>query len=92
MPSYQVQCYANGCSREAEYKIAAEWSDGVTRELKTYALACPECLPELYKSALSKKAACRIANGETLGDPQVFEMRRGARDRELVRRAELEIA
>lgn len=91
MPPYRIVCYAKGCTREAQYKIAARWSDGVTRELKTYSLACPGCLPGLYRSAATKKAVCRLAAGETLGDPEVFEMRRGARDRELVRRPELEI-
>jgi hypothetical protein len=90
MPPYAVLCYAKGCTRDAQYKIAARWSDGVTRELKTYFLACTDCLPELYRSAAAKKAACRLAAGETLGDPEVFEMKRGARDRELIRRPELE--
>jgi len=90
MPPYRVMCYAKGCPREAVYKIAARWSDGVTSELKTYSLACAECLPDLYGTATVKKAACRLAAGETLGDPEVFEMTRGRRDKELVRRAELE--
>ena len=90
MPPYRVVCYAKGCTREARYKIAARWSDGVTRELKTYFLACGDCLPRLYISAGAKKAACRLTAGETLGDPEVFEIQRGARDRELVRRPELE--
>ena len=89
-PPYLVMCYAGGCAREAVYKIAARWSDGVTRELKTYFLACPTCLPELYQRSKVKKAACRLAAGESLGEPEVFEMTRGRRDRELVRRAELE--
>jgi hypothetical protein len=91
LPSYPVICYSNGCPREALYKIAAGWSDGVTSELKTYFLACATCLPELYRAAKVKKSACRLAAGETLLDPQVFEMTRGRRDRELVRRRELEV-
>ena len=91
MPPYPVNCCANGCPRQAAFKIAARWSDGVTRELKTYFLACTECLPELYRKARVKKAECRLAQGETLGDPEVFEMTRGRRDRELVRRPELEV-
>jgi hypothetical protein len=90
MPPYPVLCYAKGCSREAAYKIAARWSDGITSELKTYFLACPECLAALYQSAKAKKAACRLAEGETLGEPGVFELTHGRRDRELVRRADLE--
>lgn len=90
MPPYPVLCYASGCGRPATLKIAARWSDGVTNELKTYALACPNCLPQLYTSAKSKRAACRLAAGETLDPPAVYELARGARDRELVRRADLE--
>ena len=91
MPPYPVMCYAEECSNEAVFKIAARWSDGVTRELKTYFLACPGCLAELYRRAKLKKAACRLAAGETLGEPEVFEMTRGRRDRDLVRRADLEV-
>jgi hypothetical protein len=90
MPPYRVECYAKGCSHEAVFKIAARWSDGVTSELKTYFLACSECLSKLYREANVKKSACRLAAGESLGEPEVFEMTRGRRDRELVRRAELE--
>ncbi len=90
MPPYAVMCYANGCNYEAQFKIAAKWSDGVTSELKTYFLSCPDCLATLYQTACVKKAACRLAAGETLSDPQVFDMVRGRRDRELVRCAELE--
>jgi hypothetical protein len=89
-PPYPVRCYAAGCPHEAAYKIAARWSDGVTSELKTYFLTCPACLPGLYRAAGVKKAACRLAAGESLGEPEVFEMTRGRRDRELVRRPELE--
>lgn len=90
MPPYPIMCYAKGCPREAIYKIAAGWSDGVTSELKTYCLSCADCLAEQYRTARLKKAACRLAAGETLGDPEVFEMTRGRRDRELSRRPELE--
>ena len=91
MPPYPVLCYAKGCKHEAEFKIAARWSDGVTSELKTYFLACPDCVATLYQTACVKRAACRLAPGETLDDPQVFEIVRGRRDRELGRRAELEL-
>jgi hypothetical protein len=91
LPPYPVICYTSDCPTEAVYKIAARWSDGVTSELKTYFLACESCLPELYRVAKVKKAACRLAAGESLVEPQVFEMTRGRRDRELVRRAELEL-
>ncbi len=89
-PPYPVLCYAPGCGRPARFKIAAAWSDGVTRELKTYYLSCPGCLAELFAEARVKQAACRRAAGETLGTPGVYELARGARDQELVRREDLE--
>ena len=91
LPPYPVLCYADNCSNEAVYKIAAQWSDGVTSELKTYSLACAPCVSALFRDARARKAACRLAAGETLGEPEVFEMTRGRRDRDLVRRRELEV-
>ena len=35
MPPYPILCYRQGCEKPAVYKIAAQWSDGITRELKT---------------------------------------------------------
>ena len=92
MPPYPVLCYAPGCGRPAHFKIAARWSDGVTHELKTYSLACPDCLPGLFAKAAVKQRACRLAAGETLEPPGVYELTRGARDQQLVRRPELENA
>ena len=90
MPPYPVLCYAPGCGRPARFKIAAAWSDGTTRELKTYSLACPDCLPALFARAREKQPRCRLAPGETLQPPGVYELARGARDQELVRREDLE--
>ena len=90
MSAYPVRCYATGCTAPAVYKIAARWSDGTTHELKTYALACPACLPKLFAIAVTKRAACRLAPGESLESPGVYELTRGARDRALTRRPDLE--
>ncbi len=90
MPHYPVRCYAPGCPAEATFKVAAHWSDGLTDELKTYALACPDCLAALLAAARVKRAACRLAAGETLDEPGVYELSRGGRDRALARRPELE--
>ena len=89
MPSYPVRCSA-GCGAEAAFKVAAHWSDGLTDELKTYALACAGCLPGLLAAARVKRAACRLAAGETLDEPGVYELSRGGRDASLLRRSELE--
>jgi hypothetical protein len=90
MPPYPLICYRRGCGRPAVYKIAARWSDGVTEELKTYALSCPDCLADWYRRSCEKQAACRTAPNEILERPCVFELRRGSRDRELHRRPDLE--
>ena len=90
MPSYPVRCTALGCAEAAPYKIAARWSDGVTGELKTYALSCPACLAESFHRSRAKQAACRLAPGETLESPGIYELIRGRRDPQLVRRNDLE--
>ena len=91
MPPYPVSCYAPGCSHPAAYKVAARWSDGVTHELKTYSLACPECLRTLAAVAAVKRAACRLAPGETLDDTGIYELHCGERDKVLKRRTDLEV-
>ena len=85
LQNYVIRCCTKGCPREAQYKIASRWSDGLTGELKTYALCCTECLPECLRESRRKQAACRLAAGESLEPPEVFCLKRGARDRELER-------
>lgn len=89
MPPYPVLCYA-GCSHPAAFKLGAVWAAGSTRELKTYSLCCIECLSAELTSARTRRATCRLAPGEDLGLVCVFEMRTDTRDRELVRREDLE--
>jgi hypothetical protein len=90
LASYPVRCTQPGCPRPAVYKIAARWSDGATQELKTYALACAECLAAAYRSSSAKQAACRLAPGETLETPGIYVLARGRRDPALERRPDLE--
>jgi hypothetical protein len=90
MPPYPVLCYTKGCGQPAVYKIAARWSDGITHELKTYALSCPACLPACFRSSRLGQAACRTAPGETLEPPGIYELQRGRRDQQLARRQDLE--
>ncbi|MBX9580146.1 MAG: hypothetical protein K2X87_07535 [Gemmataceae bacterium] len=92
MPPYPVLCTAPGCSAPAAYKVAARWSDGLTHELKTYGLACEGCVGRVYAAAVGKRAACRLAPGETLDGPGVYELHRGERDKSLRRRPDLEAA
>jgi hypothetical protein len=90
MTNYPVCCYRHGCEEPALYKIAARWNDGVTEELKTYTLCCEACLAELYAASRAKQAACRLAAGEVLEAPGIYELARGRRDAQLVRRPDLE--
>jgi hypothetical protein len=89
LEGYPVLCTTSGCHAAARYKIAAGWSDGVKRELKTYALSCPACLPRDYATAVVKHAASVLAAGETLLPPAVYERGHGS-PAQLTRRAELE--
>jgi hypothetical protein len=90
MSPYPVLCYRRGCGKPARFKIAACWSDGVTSELKTYALTCEECLPEWFRTSCEKQAACRLAPGEILEAPGIYLLERGSRDTELQRLRDLE--
>ncbi len=90
MRSYPILCTCDGCRIPAEYKIAARWSDGITSELKTYALCCSQCLPQAYRRSCAKRDACRMAPAETLDRPGIHELKRGLRDSQLVRREDLE--
>src|SRR5205085_3424497 len=90
--NYFIRCYATDCQREAGFKIASRWSDGVTGELKTYFLCCEECLPVCFRDACRKQAACRLAPDETLEPPGIYRIQRGAHDYELQRLAEREAA
>lgn len=90
MPPYPVLCTGPGCSAPAAFKVAARWSDGLTHEFKTYGLACPGCVGRQYADAARKRAACRLAFGEALDAPGVYELHRGGRDKALRRRPDLE--
>ena len=89
MPPYQVPCCS--CDQLAQFKIASCWNDGVTQELKPYALCCAACLPTRLRDARAKKDACRLTAGESLESPGIYEIARGTRDARLCRRPDLEV-
>jgi hypothetical protein len=90
MPPYPVLCYTPQCGQRAQYKIAARWSDGATQELKTYALTCAACLAKSFQRSLVQQAVCRLAPGESLEVPGIYELAHGRRDQHLQRRGDLE--
>ncbi len=92
MPPYPIHCSCPGCGKPALYKIAARWSDGVTQELKTYALTCGDCLLEAFQHSRQKQAACRLAPGETLEQSGIYSLERGRRDTQICRLLDLEQA
>ena len=92
MPPYRVLCSRHDCDQLAAFKIASCWSDGVTQELKTYALSCAACLAEQLNAARTKMSTCRLTAGESLESPGIFEMVRGTRDARLGRRCDLEVS
>jgi hypothetical protein len=91
MPPYPLVCITSKCGRPAIYKIAARWSDGVTEELKTYAVCCAECLPDWFRRSREKQATCRVAPGETLDTPGIYSLERGRRNAQIQRLPELEM-
>lgn len=90
MPPYPIRCYTRDCAQLAEYKIASRWSDGVTSELKTYSLCCERCLPVAYADSTRRQAACRLAPGESVERPGIYQLNRGSRDVRLKRLQDLE--
>jgi hypothetical protein len=90
MPPYPIVCYTPGCGKPAAYKIAAHWSDGLTAELKTYALSCPECLAEWFRNGRVKQAACKLTHREILEPPGIYRLERGQHDQQLQRLEDLE--
>lgn len=73
MPPYPVNCQTPACGEAAAFKVAAAWSDGVTAELKTFALCCESCLPKWFESAKDRQRTCRLVDGETLSEPHIYE-------------------
>ena len=73
MTKYPVVCQTLSCGQLATFKIASEWSDGVTAELKTYALCCEKCVPEWFELAMDRQRVCHLTDGESLGIPKVIE-------------------
>ena len=88
MSPYRVSCCS--CDQLAQYKIASAWNDGVTQELKPYALCCATCLPARLCDARARKNACRLTAAESLESPGIYEIARGTRDARLCRRPDLE--
>jgi hypothetical protein len=78
------------CREPALYKVAAPWSDGRFKELKTYGHACAEHLGPVFRAAEDRRATYRPAEGETVGDIAIYRYGNGWLDSQLKRLEDLE--
>lgn len=82
---YRPSCNVPQCSEPVLYKIAATWSDGTSRELKNYGLACETHRASQLELARRAHEGLRLAEGETVGPVEVYRLKDGCRDAELSR-------
>ena len=80
---YRPACSATACDRPAHYKIAAAWSDGTSRELKNYGLACEDHRESQLTAAQSRLRALKLSDGESVGPVELYVLRTGCRDVDL---------
>jgi hypothetical protein len=78
-------CSAQGCGQPAVYKVAAPWSNGTQRELKTYGLACEAHRQDLLARGKTSRKGLTLAQGENIGEVGVYQLIAGKRDAELPR-------
>jgi hypothetical protein len=81
---YRPGCSAARCQEAAIYKIAATWSDGTSRELKNYGLACERHREQELAAARRHHEGLRLAADEIVGPVSLYLLRPGCRDAELV--------
>jgi hypothetical protein len=82
---YRPGCSAIGCDETAVYKIAATWSDGTSRELKNYGLACEVHRDTQLEVAQLHHAGLQLSEGETVGPVELYLLLPGCRDAQLSR-------
>jgi hypothetical protein len=80
---YRPSCSFEGCGTPAEYKVAAPWSDGTSRELKNYGTACETHRSEMLSRARARSQGLKLADGETVGPVGVYRLIPGKHDRDL---------
>ncbi len=80
---YQPICSAPGCQEAAVYKVAAPWSNGLSHELKNYGLACADHRESQLLIAQQHRELLKVAEEETVGSVQLYQLVPGRRDVEL---------
>jgi hypothetical protein len=86
---YRPTCSDPKCKEPAVYKVGAVWSDGTSRELKNYGLACEAHRDSQLARARNHRDGLRLADGESVGPVALFILEPGRRDRDLVQAASL---
>jgi hypothetical protein len=82
---YEPTCSAANCTSPAVYKVAAPWSNGTSRELKNYGLACEAHRESQLAQAQMHRKHLKLAEGETVGQVGLYKVVPGKRDAELPR-------
>ncbi len=80
---YRPMCSHPACGQPAAFKVGAVWSDGTSRELKNYGLACAAHSQSQLQRARQNRDGLRLADGETVGPIALFVLEPGCRDTEL---------
>lgn len=80
---YRPTCSDPGCIEPAVYKVGAVWSDGTSRELKNYGLACEAHRHSQLERARTHRDGLHLADGESVGPVTLFVLDSGRRDRDL---------
>jgi hypothetical protein len=80
---YRPGCSASACGQPALYKIAAAWSDGTSRELKNYGLACADHSESQLDAARNRVRSLKLGDAESVGPVELYVLRTGCRDVDL---------
>ncbi len=80
---YCPRCSAAQCREPAIYKIAAVWSDGSSRELKNYGLACAAHRDHELAHARRRHQGLARVDDESVGSIELYLLRPGCRDADL---------
>jgi hypothetical protein len=85
-----VRCSEPDCAAPACYKIAAPWTDGRYRELKTYGFACDEHVRDVLRSAEVRWLDYEPVRGESVYPIAIYRYQPGTRDSDLARDHDIE--
>ena len=74
MATTVVTCSIPDCEQPATSKVAAPWSYGSFRELKTFGYSCPIHTEAVLDHAERRPKPRQLDEGETLGKIDPFEL------------------